>query len=377
MMIRPRGKQPKPVLIFKGSPGYWEEHEERESYDPDVGVHFQKKAWADRDTCNAWAKKELKTFLEEVRAEQKLADDDEEPAILLLADNLDGQTHEVFRRNLSSIGAELMLGPPNTTDIWQPVDHHIGAYYHRRMGELYDQWMSDQSAHGGAQHDSLVPAPIRRIVLTEWAGQCYRELEAIREKCEQEGKPSIFELAFVDTGCMITADMSGDDKIEQLEKIQRVRPDLKLKSQKELLKEIKEEDRVREPFILYFDSSSDDDDDDDERGDEVDEVVDRAETLVSRPWQRDEKVRAWGDDFLSAVNVGQESRVDKEADHQILCLYEEKVAQWKSDNPKKNMTGKVRDQLHTEAIVEHSSKSGKGRRGRATRARKLHGGMVN
>ena len=79
--------------------------------------------------------------------------------IMMIVPYVDAQTHEDFRRNLSSIGVELMLGPPNTTDIWQPVDHNIGAYYHRRMGELYDQWMSDQSAHGGAQHDCLVPVP--------------------------------------------------------------------------------------------------------------------------------------------------------------------------------------------------------------------------
>ena len=324
----------------------------------------------------------MKTFLEEVRAEQKLADDDEEPAFLMLADNLDGQTHEDFRRNLSSIGVELMLGPPNTTDIWQPVDHRIGAYYRRRTGVLRDERMSDQSARGGAQRDCSVPAPVRRIMLTEWAGKCYRELEAMRKKCEKEGKPSMFELAFVDTGCMITADMSGDDKIAELEKIQQVLPHLKLKSQKELLKEIEEEDRVRDPFIIYFDSSSDDDDDDErgDRSDEGDEVVDTEETLVDpRPWQESETVRGWGaDDFLScSVNVGQENRVDKEADHQILCLYEEKVAQWKSNNPKKKMTGRVSDQLHIEAIVEHSSKSAGGRGGRATRAKKHHGGMVN
>ena len=180
-------KRPKPVLIFKGSPGYWEEHDERKSYDPDVDVHFQKKAWADRDTCNAWAKKELKTFMEEVWAEMGLdSDDDEEPMALLLADNLDGQTHEDFERNVSSIGVELMLGPPNTTDIWQPVDHNIGAFYHRRMGELYDRWMGDVSTHGGAQYDSLVPASIRRIMLTEWMGQCWRELETEREEKERD-----------------------------------------------------------------------------------------------------------------------------------------------------------------------------------------------
>ena len=246
LLIRGRGKQAKPVLIFKGSPGYWEEHDERKSYDSDVDVHFQKKAWADRDTCNAWVRNELKSFMEEVRADLNLERDDDEEIALLLADNLDAQTHEEFRRNLSSIGVKLMLGPPNinTTDIWQPVDHNIGAYYHRRMGELYDQWMSDQSAHGRAQHDCLVPAPIRRIMLTEWAGQCYRELEAQRIECEKEGKPSIFELAFVDTGCMIAADMSGDDNIKEWKKIQQVRPDL---TEVEARKAALERNRRRRP----------------------------------------------------------------------------------------------------------------------------------
>ncbi len=57
--------------------------------------------------------------------------------------------------------------------------------------------------------------------------------------------------------------------------------------------------------------------------------------------------------------------MDKYADHQILCMYEEKVAQWKSHNPGKKVTGRVSDQLHTEAIMEHSSKSAGGRGGRA------------
>ena len=378
MMIRPRGKQPKPVLIFKGSPGYWEEHEERESYDPDVGVHFQKKAWADRDTCNAWAKKELKTFMEEVWAEMGLdSDDDEEPMALLLADNLDGQTHEDFERNVSSIGVELMLGPPNTTDIWQPVDHNIGAFYHRRMGELYDRWMGDVSTHGGAQYDSLVPASIRRIMLTEWVGQCWRELETEREEKEEKGVPSIFESAFVDTGCMITADMTGDGDIKELKKIQKVRKDLKLKSKSELLKEITEEDRKPEPFIIYL---SDSEEEELEVAGTDDEVVDMSKVKVARPWDEAEAVRGWGDardrdDFLSAVDLGSDLGVDKEGDHQILCMYESFVAEWKSNNPGKKMSGKVTDELHTRAIMKHSESAG-GRGRRATRARKPFAGMV-
>ena len=67
--------------------------------------------------------------------------------------------------------------------------------------------------------------------------------------------PSIFESAFVDTGCMITADMTGDGDIKELKKIQKVRKDLKLKSKSELLKEITEEDRKPEPFIIYLSDS--------------------------------------------------------------------------------------------------------------------------
>ena len=122
-----------------------------------------------------------------------------------------------------------------------------------------------------------------------------------------------------------------------------------MKPEKQLLKEIEEEDRVPEAFFIGFYSSSDDDDDDDESGgcaDEVDdEVVDKAEAVRPQHFLESEDLRGWGagDDFLLAVDVGQESRVDKYADHQILCIYEEKVAQWKSNNPGKKVTGRVSD----------------------------------
>ena len=73
---------------------------------------------------------------------------------------------------------------------------------------------------------------------------------------------------------------------------------------------------------------------------------------VARPWDEAEAVRGWGDardrdDFLSAVDLGSDLGVDKEGDHQILCMYESFVAEWKSNNPGKKMSGKVTDDLHT------------------------------
>ena len=67
---------------------------------------------------------------------------------------------------------------------------------------------------------------------------------------------SIFESACVDTGCMITVDMTGDgEHIKELKKIQKVRNDLKLKSKSELLIEIAEKDRKPKPFIIYLSDS--------------------------------------------------------------------------------------------------------------------------
>ena len=63
--------------------------------------------------------------------------------------------------------------------------------------------------------------------------------------------------------------------------------------------------------------------------------------------------------------------VDKEGDHQILCMYESFVAEWKSNNPgKSRMTGKVSDGLHTQAIMKHSEPAG-------GRAKKTFAGMSN
>lgn len=217
-------------------------------------------------------------------------------------------------------------------------------------------------------------------MLTEWAGQCWRELETEREEKEQKGVPSIFESAFVDTGCMITADMTDDDDIKELKKIQKVRNDLKLKSESELLREIAEEDCKPKPFFLYLSDSEEE-----EAAGTDDEVVDVSKVMEARPWDEPEAVRKRGDardrdDFLSAVHLGSDLGVDKEGDHQILCLYEEKVAEWKSNNPGKNIPGTVHviDKLHTQAIVQHTaSKSAGGGPRRSTRAKKAFAGMVH
>ena len=212
LIIRAEGKQPKPVLIFRGQKHYnegqehWEKKraEETELYDPDVEVLWQAKSWADTDTCVEWAKGAFKDFVK----------DEIEGPHLLVVDNLSAQTKDVFVEAIKSSSPEaskLRFGPAGATHLWQPVDHHIGARYKFLMSEAYHTFMINRGDAG-----ELTPAQ-RRVLLTKWAGEAYRKLEQDREQCEQacaaKSNPdikerSLFYRAFVRTGCLI--DIKGE-----------------------------------------------------------------------------------------------------------------------------------------------------------------------
>jgi hypothetical protein len=74
LLIRPEVKQPVPCLIFRGAPKPTgkkrtrDRREEEEEYERvgegDVLVLWQKKAWADFDTCLKWTTEGLGKFVE-------------------------------------------------------------------------------------------------------------------------------------------------------------------------------------------------------------------------------------------------------------------------------------------------------------------------
>ena len=96
LLIRALGKQPKPTLIFRGNPtptraaDRRKREEEAKDYDEDVTVIWQKKAWADMDTCVRWSEVSFKEFMDE-----ELGAGSEG---LLLCDNLRSQVRAGFRR---------------------------------------------------------------------------------------------------------------------------------------------------------------------------------------------------------------------------------------------------------------------------------------
>jgi hypothetical protein len=187
--------------LFRGSPASNHVEEEKQ-YDRDVHVLWQPKAWADLTTCIEWAKGPFKKIVDEF-----LPDTDS----LLLADNLKSQTKDEFKTAVKENGrAQMLFGPKGATYIWQPIDHHIGRLYSRRMGVLYDEWMQDRSG----PFNLTVGAAERRVLMTKWAGQVYRYLEREREASEAAGEKSRFYMAFLSTGCLINADRSRDDEIK-------------------------------------------------------------------------------------------------------------------------------------------------------------------
>jgi hypothetical protein len=228
LLVRALGRQPKPCLLFKGAPvpgEQWRKHvraAEMLQYDKDVVVLWQAKAWADSATCVVWAKGPFADFVRESLAGGES---------LVLADNLGAQIKDEFTAAMSEGRATMRLGPAGATHVWQPCDHHLGREYGRRMGIYYDAWMA-------AEYDKIADGKVsteqRRILLTKWCGQAYRELEEEREAKEGPWlaamldpptwpepwpEPSRFFKAFLRTGCLVTRDGSQDEEIRPHQEI--------------------------------------------------------------------------------------------------------------------------------------------------------------
>eukprot|EP00733_Pompholyxophrys_punicea_P000761 Pompholyxophrys_punicea_v1_NODE_270_length_2442_cov_14.718894.p1 type:complete len:145 gc:universal NODE_270_length_2442_cov_14.718894:1192-758(-) len=89
LCFRPRGVQPRPSLIFRGT-GTRISAKEKVSYSPRVDVYFQPKAWADRNLSEAWKNNTWARHCRDVPMAERL----------LLCDNLDSQTYEPCRENM-------------------------------------------------------------------------------------------------------------------------------------------------------------------------------------------------------------------------------------------------------------------------------------
>jgi len=219
-------------------------------------VLWQKKAWADTDLSVRWVERCLDTVVEEFHGESG-------QDVLLLCDNLNSQVADPFKEAVANLGATLQFGAKGATHLWQPVDHHVGARYKFYMARAYDDWMSNNF---DSYPNGKVPVDVRRTLLTKWCGEAYLQLEEERIACEEAcfydptAKRSLFYRAFQSTGCLATADGTGDDEIKPNqavtgEYLAKFRAGLRSPSQ--LKSDIAAAANPVESFIVNFDSSSD------------------------------------------------------------------------------------------------------------------------
>jgi hypothetical protein len=127
---------------------------------------------------------------------------------LVILDNLDAQRTPDFVQEMADMQCRCVYGPRNGTDVWQPIDHGIGVRYQNLVGQYYDEWCGTEEAEQLFENKEQPSAERVRQLLVDWVHKAYLQLEAEREEKEAKGEPSIFELAFLRTGCLVSA--NGD-----------------------------------------------------------------------------------------------------------------------------------------------------------------------
>ena len=91
------------------------------------------------------------------------------------------------------------FGLKNATDLWQVVDAGIGQLLKVFVSQAHRNWLDkEENANKWYGNDSNFTASERRILITHWAGVAWKKL------CSPEWEK---------TGCLMTADGSGDEKV--------------------------------------------------------------------------------------------------------------------------------------------------------------------
>ncbi|XP_014675269.1 PREDICTED: jerky protein homolog-like [Priapulus caudatus] len=191
LCIRAEGEQRvKPAIVFRGKGNV--SSAVRAEYDRDVDVYFQRCAWMDSEINMQWVSGTLLPGVGNSPNEK-----------VIFADNVGFQQvkqfHEACREEINAI---VYLLPENQTDKVQPIDAGYGKLIKSKVGEAMEGWL-EKEANLEEWHDKL-SAKRRRILMTQWTAQAWRELSTNKGLCKK---------LFEKTGCLMTADGSNDDQI--------------------------------------------------------------------------------------------------------------------------------------------------------------------
>ena len=191
IVFRPEGQQPRIAIVFRGK-GFITE-DERQAYHKDVDVYFQTNAWVDTAISVEWVNRTL----------AKCTGGSER--FVLYCDNLPGQCADDFKEAVAAIGGVVWFVPPNTTDITQPVDAGYAQMLKVKVNQAQQKWLEDEdNADRWFNMDQRFSAKERRILIAHWVGEAYQDL------CKND---NLRWRTFEKTGCLMTADGSGDELI--------------------------------------------------------------------------------------------------------------------------------------------------------------------
>lgn len=192
--FNPAGDQPRLAIIFRGK-GKRISDEEKLAWHKDIDVYFQENAWADTEFSVKWAEK---TLANSVKDKERF---------VLFCDNLSAQISTPFKEAVSKLGGVCWFGLPNATDLWQPVDAGYAELLKTFVFQMQNEWLDkEDNADLWYGNEAGFSAKDRRILITQWAGEAYQKLIS---KHYDSFRWRMFEK----TGCLITADGTGDNMI--------------------------------------------------------------------------------------------------------------------------------------------------------------------
>ena len=263
--------------------------DERNAHNKDVDVYWQANAWADVSFSIDWVTRILKPAVMTTSETKK--------EFVLFCDNLSTQTNELFLSEVRKLNGIVWFELAGATVIWQPVDCGFGYMLTSLVRTMQDECLQsdnniDLSLGNG---EEKLDAKQQRILITRWVGEAYNRLSGEKyasSRCR----------CFEKTGCFVTADGSGDDKI-QPEGLPgySIPPPLPVFSPENPLDLSTPE--------LSATSEEDDDNDEDEQHD-TEEDVDENETVDSvkdRIYDHaiiNHKIRAFYDDWHTGEIIG-------------------------------------------------------------------------
>jgi len=192
MSADPDGPHPSTAIIFRGV-GHVTEVEKL-SYDPDVHVLWQRKAWLDRNSLDTWLQEVWGPFVRHKFVAK-------EP-LLLVCDAVDAQRRRSFKNELAKVRTTHFLGEPTFTHVWQTVDRHTGKILKNMYSDIQLEYLTVDE-----NWDKYVSLKTweRRVLMTQWVGEAWRRFRSDMRAAH---------VRFAEcSGLRIRLDNVGDEKI--------------------------------------------------------------------------------------------------------------------------------------------------------------------